>query len=1519
MPAEYFPFGEPENESERMAINYLRGHLPNSYKIFANLEIKQGLEIFEIDLIILAPHCVYVVDIKNWRGRIEIYYPSWYPENYQPYPSPLKKLRKHAKVISSTICDTNRALQQDLSRIHIQATVLMTSDEVQVIDNGDKDGDYVTYLDKRCLDYFQSDAHIPSQRLRMIKPYIRYVEQAIRGKSQPKSSPRRYLHWQVEEKLGGSDRYTEYRAINQMMGSADCTVRLRVYKVDPLLEPLERDAQQKLIRNAFLAVVKIPRHANILPVRDCFPSQTDDCIVLVIDDVPGQVLSQHLKKHNLNLEQKFSIIRDVLLALEHVHKHGVIHRNITPDSILISADGQASLTGFDYARVPNRTSTIADEIAEDLAEYAVYQAVECQNNPSQASIQSDLFSAGLVFYTLLTGVTPFEDANQICESNARFPVKPSECNSELSPVWDVWLQKLCAFAPQDRFPDAGVALQEFSSLVSSPNSSSPVEESSLDGLDITNLPPDTIIDRRYRIIKRLGRPGSFGVAYQVLDTLGEVERVLKLVTKDRCSVYERLQQEYKTLHKVPKHPHIVEVIWAGQLKDDTPFIVFEYIQGQDVQHLIESKAISLEKAVEIVAQTAIGLSHLHKHKVCHQDIKPSNLLVTDTGVRIIDFNVAVSDGDEMTVTAGTRRYLPPDCKLTPNLTLEEKIDRDLYALGIVFYECVTGNYPFDEPQPPRGKLPRDPRKVEGCENLDEELVELLKRAIAPKRTQRFSSAAEFLEGIGNLRFLRKSDGEIMKAPDAEGLEKSGEKGVSLFEVFPIKHEVNIDKPIVLDPTGLYEIPPGYTHVTTEVEWMRFFGVTASPCWVKGKRLCDWATEWLRVWDKMDAIAEIKPNPRLRLQDLFYPVPLPQEWTDKQILTLVTRLDSYPQENPIAYLLADITGSDEEIWLGEPSITHLATWLTVQVPEECRPLEKVWQQKFQNHDLATYYLTEDKLQLLRCWLGIAKPALTQLEKYPLEIPDFLSQEFDGYWEQQLYLTQGEILKRLPPHQAGKERIANIALKVTKQRPNWIDRVKETDVAVYLSYQQKQELQDLQSPPQPELLPLDATPSQALTWVTQSYLPFRRWEVIYQPLESKTSARLADSFVEWMLQHYPQMKVDSVENSYLNYSVASRVRNLCQSSPVLWVVVDGLGWLDHMELLSILSQNHQLAVEKDMEPRFSILPTKTEYAKGSLYSQLLPNSSAWEKDSIKKAFAKIGLGEHYTDSRIAKLRKDLKKRKHQLYCWDTTQFDELHHNSTDWQHLYNIKRPYTLELIAREIISFVEEYPNPEELRVAIASDHGQILGISEKINCPPELQPQGRIAIGKTTDPRFVVLESDRYGLPYDISIVRSSASISSFSYNSDKKILGSHGGLFPEEVVVGFSVLKKTVQRSPVIISCHGEGEAGKPGKIEITIDNPNSVPLTDLYLYIKELPSFDTKKPIEKTIPANQRVTFQLTIPKTPELSLTHESHHLSLSGELTFKFALYEINSANLTPDSQITITQMFISEGFDINEFL
>lgn len=721
-----------------------------------------------------------------------------------------------------------------------------------------------------------------------------------------------------------------------------------------------------------------------------------------------------------------------------------------------------------------------------------------------------------------------------------------------------------------------------------------------------------------------------------------------------------------------------------------------------------------------------------------------------------------------------------------------------------------------------------------------------------------------------------------------------------------------EKRIVLDPTGLYPIPPGYIPITTEVEWIQHFGVSNS-CWVTTKRLCDWATEWLRVWNKTETITEIKQDPRIVFTSLFHPIPVP-EWTPQQLLTLATKLDFYPPDQQIAHLIAEITNTNLQIWLASPSIPNLADWLLIEIPEEWRVLEQVWQQQFSEHELATYYQTEDKLLLLRRWLGIAEPVVT-LGKYPLPIPDFLTQEFDQYWQQQLYHSEGKILENLnPTTQVGMERIATLAYQLSDDRPTWINKATENKLSHYLNSEQRLELRNRQAPVKPQPLEINASPQQALAWVCNNYLPFRRWDVLTN--SHQISDSLAGSFVEWMVQNYPLLKIEPVTSSYLNYNVASLVQNLCEEEPVLWVVVDGLGWLDHLELLSYLTKNDQLAVETTIQPRFSILPTKTEYAKWSLYSQLLPNDSSWSMDT-GKAFTKMGMGERYTDSRQAELRQDLKQGKHQLYCWDTEQFDKLYHTERDWKHLHKVTRPHTLEGIAKEIISFLEEFKSPSRLRVAIASDHGQMMGVATKISpIPPGLEAKGRMAKGITDDSRFIALDCDRYSLPHDISVVKGSGSLGSFSYTINQTIIGSHGGLFPEEVVIGVSVLRQTVQRRPVFISCRSEGKPGQ-GELEITIENNNSVPLTDLCLYISELPSFKTGKPLEAKILPNTQESFT-TIIDIPELPPNYEGKSYSLSGELTFRYADTEVGRVSLNPESAIIINQIY-SSGLDINEFL
>ena len=665
-------------------------------------------------------------------------------------------------------------LFRSLRKAHVHATVLLTADDAAVFDQAGIDSPDVTDF-KHGLKYFRDQSRIPDNRLDSITRFHSQIIKAITGNAKPKSAALVFRDLQVEEKLGGTDRYTEYRAKHNLLGKSGGMARLRVYQADPYQEAAARKEEFKKISNAYRAVAHMPTHANVLAVKDLFVTDDEDKVVLVTEDLPGQALRLHINKASLALtfDQKLQVMRDVLSALDHAHRHEVIHRNLTPDAILVTRGGQARVTGFDFARVgKNRTSTIADQVVDDLE--AAYQAPECFKDPTQASIASDLYASGLIFYELLTGELPFESVDQMMEADGKFPMKPSEHKPDLPKGIDEWLQKFCEFDPEDRHASAAIARMALDDLIlpeakndSVPDVSRPAVALPQLPDNLRQLPRDFVLAERFTVQKKLGE-GGFGAVYKVFDAFGDVVRAIKIIDKDRRSVFERLRREYKTLTNLPDHPHVVKVVWADRMADakQTPYIVFEYVEGLDVSDLIDAEALSLEDSVRIVRESAEGLGHLHKHGVYHQDVKPSNLLWTDKGVRIIDFNVAVTENDEVQGGGGTRRYLPPDYDYSSEPDSADRMDRDLYALGISFYECLTGKYPFDEPTPPIKTQPKDTKQFKGCADLSTSLVTVLVKMIAPERKDRFASAEEFLTTLAEVKRYRSvlTTGEIGAGP-----------------------------------------------------------------------------------------------------------------------------------------------------------------------------------------------------------------------------------------------------------------------------------------------------------------------------------------------------------------------------------------------------------------------------------------------------------------------------------------------------------------------------------------------------------------------------------------------------------------------------------------------------------------------------------------------------------------------------------------------------------------------------------
>ena len=764
--AQVIPIGKPVNEAERLAIAHLRDNLPDSYLLLHNFEVIRGREYFEVDLAVVAPHAVYLVDVKGTRGLIDVYGPKWYPDGRQPFTSPLLKLRVHARNLKGAITQS-QPNRHDLEGIFVEGVVLLTASDAVLQDPAGRDSPQVATL-RKSEAFFRNTSRVPGRFSKNITSLHKMVLKALRGVARPKSGPLRFGSWEVTERLGATNQYIEYRAVNGFAGPRAGTVLLRAYQTDPYLPETEREGQRTRISNAYAALSKMPGHPGIVGARDFFVTESEDRYVLVTEDVPGQALRLHIDKPNLALtvDQKLRVASNLLSALEHAHSHGVLHRNVTPSTVLMGTDGRVRLVGFDFARAGADCSrTIAHEIGDELE--TTYLAPEMHGEPGAATASSDVFSAGLVLYELFAGERPFKNASEIFDQEAKFSNKPSEIRSEVPPGFDEWVQKLCTFDPDER-PAAGSALEDLGKILRPTETTQapenarepeaqPGPEPGLSTVDYSKLEPGASLTHKYLVEKRLGKPGAFGVVYKVIDTLGDISRAVKLILHDRHSTLERLKKEYRTLLRTPEHPNVVKVIDADLLPGGgPPFIVFEFVEGLDVGEMIESDLFSPEDGVELMRQVGEGLTHLHQHGVYHCDIKPRNLLWTNQGTKIIDFNVSVLSASGNGYGGGSRRYLPPDLDLTSVPQSTDLVDRDLYALGITLFEAVTGRYPWQTAVPPAGKPAPDPRELPGLGDLAPELVDVMLKAIAPKRADRFVSAFELIGQLENVKKARRA-------------------------------------------------------------------------------------------------------------------------------------------------------------------------------------------------------------------------------------------------------------------------------------------------------------------------------------------------------------------------------------------------------------------------------------------------------------------------------------------------------------------------------------------------------------------------------------------------------------------------------------------------------------------------------------------------------------------------------------------------------------------------------------------
>lgn len=254
---------------------------------------------------------------------------------------------------------------------------------------------------------------------------------------------------------------------------------------------------------------------------------------------------------------------------------------------------------------------------------------------------------------------------------------------------------------------------------------------------------------RYRIIKQIGRGGMADV-YLAKDLILDGEEVAVKVLRTNYQTdpiaVARFQREARAMADLD-HPHIVRITDIGE-EEGQQYLAMEYVAGLDLKRYIKEHApLSNEEAVRIMGQILLAMRLAHTHGIVHRDLKPQNVLLTPDGdAKVTDFGIAVAFAEtSLTQTnsmLGSVHYLSPEQARGSKATVQS----DIYAMGIIFYEMLTGHIPYDGDSAVTIALQHFqkplPSVIAENPNVPQPLENVVIKATAKKLTDRYQSVAE---------------------------------------------------------------------------------------------------------------------------------------------------------------------------------------------------------------------------------------------------------------------------------------------------------------------------------------------------------------------------------------------------------------------------------------------------------------------------------------------------------------------------------------------------------------------------------------------------------------------------------------------------------------------------------------------------------------------------------------------------------------------------------------------------------